>query len=395
MVKLSYHAYTQQGYLVQGTLVAKDSNEAAAELKKQGLWVISLKPKGRRVVKRLGLQDLAFLFQQMALMLSGGLPLLRCLQVLQQETSGDRRELLKAIEGDLKNGQGLAESLQNYQDLFPLKIIQIVKAGEVSGRLDETLGRLAAQLEREREIKGKIHSALLYPGLVFLTAILAFFVIIAFIFPRLTEVLQHLNAPISPTVLGLLSWHRWFWQRGWSWLALAVGVACVGAYAYRQSSSMKIWVTRLTLRLPWVGKTYCRGVSAKLLRTLGTMLSSGVPLLEALQVVAESMGSLYWQRALGWVQLEVSRGQSLAAAMAKLGVFPTLVIQMIHAGEESGRLATVLEGLATYYEERIYTQLLGLTKVLEPVLVLGLGALVGLLVMSLLSSMVAALSTIS
>lgn len=394
MIRVRYQAYTQQGSLAQGTLAVKDLRRAVTELKKRGLWIISLKRKGRGTPGRLGLQDLVFMFRQLALMLSGGMPLLQCLQLLQQEASGDRRRLLKALEDDLTNGQGLAESLEGYQGLFPAKVIQIVRAGEMTGRLDETLDRLAGQLEREQEIRSRIYSALLYPGLVFSIAILAFFILVAFIFPRLTEAFSRLNAPLSPSALSLLSWHRWFWEEGWKWVGLAAGVGGLGVYMGGKFPPVKMFKTRLLLGLPWVGQTYCQGVSAQLARTLSTLLSSGVPLLEALDVVTKSMGSLYWQRALGWVRLEVSRGQTLAGAMAKLGAFPSLVIQLIHTGEESGQLESVLDSLSRYYEDRIQAQFLSLSKILEPVLVLGLGVLVGLLVMSLLSSMVAALSTI-
>jgi len=401
MPQFHYQATTPQGKIIEGVMEAGEEKVVVARLHDQGYlplrvalpgaaksssstgWFSLPVLPGRGTVRQ---RDLMVLTQELATLIAAGLPLDRALSVLGGLTS---KEELKKIVGQIlravQQGKSLAEALAVYPKIFPPLYVNMVKAGELGGFLDTTLQRLAEYLERAQQVQDEVKSALTYPILLTVVGGLSVIILLTYVLPKFAVIFGDLGhaLPTSTRVLLAIS-HG---LRAYWWVLVLGGIGgWMSMRQYLSTPQGRFAWDRWRLRLWLIGQLLTKREVGRFARTLGTLLKSGVPLLQALEVVQDVLENQMVIRALREVRVGVREGQGIAGPLGRSGVFPTLALQMVSVGEETGRLDEMLMRVAEYYERDTYNQIKRLTSLLEPVLILVMGLLVGFVVISMLSA---------
>jgi type II secretory pathway component PulF len=319
-------------------------------------------------------------------LLSAGLPLDRALSVLGGLTE---KEALKKAVGEIlravQQGKSLAEALAEYPKIFPPLYVNMVKAGELGGFLDTALQRLAEYLERAQQVQDEVKSALTYPVVLTVVGGVSVVILLTYVLPKFAVIFGDLGKALPTStriLLGISYALRSYW-----WVFVLAGIGgWFGSRQYLATPQGRFTWDRWRFRLPLFGELLRKREVGRFARTLGTLLKSGVPLLQALEVVQEIVGNQMVSRALKEVRIGVREGQGIAGPLSRTGVFPTLALQMVSVGEETGRLDDMLMRVAEYYERDTYNQVKRLTSLLEPFLILVMGLVVGFVVISMLSA---------
>jgi len=401
MPQFHYQATTPQGQIIEGVMEAREERMVVARLHDQGYLPLQVGPPGRvkskasfsnltlpeiSLRKKVRQRDLLVLTQELATLIASGLPLDRALSVLNGLTT--KEELKKAVSQILRavqQGKSLAEALSDYPKIFPPLYVNMVKAGEVGGFLETALQRLAEYMERSQQVQDEIKSALTYPILLTFTGGASIVVLLTYVLPKFSSIFGDLGQALPTStriLLGISAGLRSYW-----WLLLLLGVGLwLGFRQYLATPQGRFLWDRWRLRLWVVGQLLTKREVGRFARTLGTLLKSGVPLLQALEVVQEVAGNEMVSRALKEVRVGVREGQGIAGPLGRSGVFPTLALQMVSVGEETGRLDEMLIRVAEYYERDTFNQVKRLTSLLEPALILIMGLAVGFVVISMLSA---------
>ena len=395
MAQFQYRAADAEGKVVEGTLEAAESALVVSRLQERGLIPIRVALAGAAapglgsrfrlpvLQRKAGRRELVLLTQELAALLSAGLPLDRCLATMSD--LADNAEV-KRIVGDVlqsvRGGKNLADAMAEHA-LFPPLYVNMVRAGEVGGFLDAALQRLSDYLDSAEELRSDVVGALIYPIFLMGSLGLSMVVMMVFVLPRFATLFDDAGAALPvPTriVLTLSEWMRSYW-----WMALVVAVV-VWFFARRSLATPagRLQWDQTKLRLPAVGTILRKMGVARLARTLGTLLHSGVPMVQALTIVREVAGNEILARALDQVEVGVREGAGLANPLARSGAAPQLAIQMISVGEETGRLDEMLLKVADHYDRDVRTQITRFTRLLEPVLILVMALLVGFIVISML-----------
>ncbi|HJY80758.1 MAG TPA: type II secretion system F family protein [Candidatus Binatia bacterium] len=401
MPQFHYQATTPQGKIIEGVMEAGEEKVVVARLHDQGYLPLRVALPGQAksdsslgwfalpVLPRRGTirqRDLLVLTQELATLIAAGLPLDRALSVLGGLTT--KEELKKTVGQILRavqQGKSLAEALADYPKIFPPLYVNMVKAGELGGFLDTTLQRLAEYLERAQLVQDEIKSALTYPILLTVVGGLSVVILLTYVLPKFAVIfgdLGHALPTSTRILLGISHGLRAYW-----WVLVLGGIGgWVGMRQYLATGQGRFAWDRWCLRLWIIGQLLTKREVGRFARTLGTLLKSGVPLLQALEVVQDVLENQMVSRALREVRVGVREGQGIAGPLGRSGVFPTLALQMVSVGEETGRLDEMLMRVAEYYERDTYNQIKRLTSLLEPVLILVMGLLVGFVVISMLSA---------
>lgn len=399
MAEFAYQALDRGGATVSGVVQADNPDAGAERVRQMGLYPMALsaaseraaekangRPAARRHVgtTRVGRMDIVLFTRQLADLVGAGLPLDRTLTVLIRQTdSAGMRARLQTIQDEVRAGRSLSEALAAYPREFPPLFINMVRAGEVTGQLDTVLERLAGYLERELTRRGQIVSALTYPAVLVAVSISAVTFLLMFVIPRLATVFGQLGDAIPvPTaiLLGFVGFLTAHWWQG------AIGLA-VGWIAWRQAvattAGRELWDT-WKLKLPLFGRLLRRIVSARFVRSLGTMLSGGVPILDSLEIAREAVGNVGASRAVDRVRERIRQGDPLADAMDSTGFFLPVAVHMAAVGEETGRLPAMLIRTADSLDFEIDSQIRRMVTLIEPLVVVLVGAFVGFIVLSIL-----------
>ena len=329
-------------------------------------------------------RDLLLVTQELATLLSAGLPLDRALSVVTDLTN--RAELRRALEQILRQvqqGKSLAEALAAYPKIFPPLYVNMVKAGELGGFLDTALERLTEYLERAQEVQDEVKSALAYPAILICVGGAAIVLMFTFVLPKFSVLFEDMGEALPASTRFLLAVSH-FTRDYWWLLALSVAACGAGLWRYLASPQGRLAWDGWSLRAAFIGQLLQKREVGRLARTLGTLLKSGVPLLQAMELVEEVVGNQVISRALKDVRAGVREGEGIAAPLAASGVFPSLALQMVSVGEETGRLDEMLMQVAEYYEKDTQNQLRRLTSLVEPVLLLTMGLIVGFVVIAML-----------
>jgi general secretion pathway protein F len=401
MPQFHYQATTSQGKVIEGVMEAGEERVVVARLHEQGYLPLRVALPGhakskaalpwlslpdlplRGVVRQ---RDLLVLTQELATLIAAGLPLDRALSVLGGLTT--KEELKKAIGQILRavqQGKSLAEALAEYPKIFPPLYVNMVKAGELGGFLDTALQRLAEYLERAQQVQDEIKSALTYPILLTVVGGVSVVILLTYVLPKFAVIFGDLGQalPTSTRVLLAISYGlRTYW---WALMLVGVGI-WLGGRQYLATPQGRFAWDRWRLRVWVLGQLLTKREVGRFARTLGTLLKSGVPLLQALEVVQEVVGNQMISRALKEVRIGVREGQGIAGPLGRSGVFPTLALQMVSVGEETGRLDDMLMRVAEHYERDTYNQIKRLTSLLEPALILLMALIVGFVVIAMLSA---------
>jgi type IV pilus assembly protein PilC len=388
MDQFQYTVKDNKGINHQGLIEAVDPRAASQILHERGFVVIRIEPKKAGITlsffKGINIGHQANFTRQLATMITSGLPLTDSLVVLQKQTENKNMvELITSLADDIQAGNTFASALAKHSDVFSAAYINIVRSGEASGTLDTVLQKLADNLEKEREFQGKVKGAFVYPAIILVAMTLVTSIIMIFVVPKLTELYSNLkvNLPLPTVILIAISK---FMANFW-WLVLIMLVAAFIAFRrYRKTPSGALLVDTILLKLPVVGKLNRDSSLTELTRTLGSLVGAGVPILEALRIAGEVATNAIHRNAIGKAATMVEKGTTLSKAVAQEETFPAIFPQMIAVGEETGKMDDVLSKLAHYFEIEVDQQVKNLTTALEPIIMVTLGIMVGLLVVSII-----------
>ena len=374
----------RNGRIVRGETRAAGENQVQASLRRQGVFVTKIKKRRMRSGKRIKPKDIAIFTRQLATMMKAGVPLLQSFDIVARGNPNPSvTKLLNDIRADIETGTSLSAAFRKYPLYFNSLYCNLVEAGEAAGILEDLLDRLATYMENTEAIKSKITSALMYPIAVIVVAFVVVAIIMIFVIPAFKEVFSSFGADLPAPTLLVIAMSEFFVK--WWWLIF--GGLGFGVYffmqAWKRNERMQAFMDRLLLKIPIFGELIDKAVVARWTRTLSTMFSAGVPLVEALQSVAGATGNIVYEKAVLAMRDEVSTGQRLQRAMENTGLFPNMVIQMIAVGEESGSLDEMSAKVADFYEADVDNAVDSMSSLLEPLIMAILGVLVGGLVIAM------------
>ncbi len=394
MSAFSYRARTPDGRLLQGHLEAPGSREAVERLRSQGLLVLSLEPNRdlSGLLSRLPLlnivsvAEIVLLTRQFSTMLSAGLPVVTVLRVLARQSRNQtlRRALEQALSA-VENGETLAAALARSR-VFPRVMVHMVAAGEVGGILDVVMERLATQMEREEQVRQKVRSAMIYPMVVSTLAVTVVTLLLLFVVPKFVQFFSDMGGELPLPTRILLTASKFAARWWWLILTSLAGVG-VGLYQLFRQEWAGLILDRLILRVPVFGDLVKKACIARLCRVLTGLMASGIPILKALAVAERAVGNRQYGAAILAALDSVRKGQSLVSPLARSGLFPPMVLEMIGIGEETGTLEKMLARVAEFYEDEVQRTAERLSSALEPLLILFLALMVGAVVIALVAPM--------
>ncbi|HEY6572795.1 MAG TPA: type II secretion system F family protein, partial [Candidatus Eisenbacteria bacterium] len=380
------------GEIQTGEMESNTQDEALTALRKKRIIITSVreKPKGFKMTlpgtgPGVTTRDLAIFTRQFATMINAGLPLVQCLDILSKQTEKESfRQIIAGVMREVEAGNTLAESLgkKENQRVFDELFVNMVEAGEAGGILDDILMRLATFIEKAEALKRKVQGAMVYPGVVMTVALLATAFMLIFIIPTFARMFTGFGAELPlPTkiVMGLSSFLRSYW---WALLLGIVGIG-VGIQRYYRTERGHLEIDRLLLKVPVLGDVLRKGAVARFTRTLGTLISSGVPILTGLEITARTSGNRVIQAAIMAARASIREGETISAPLKESNVFPPMVVQMISVGEETGALDDMLTRIADFYDSEVDTAVDSLTSLIEPIMIVFMGGIVGGMVVAM------------
>ncbi|MDR7375553.1 type IV pilus assembly protein PilC [Rhodoferax ferrireducens] len=374
----------RNGKQVRGETRAAGENQVQASLRRQGVFPTKIKKRRMRSGKSIKPKDIAIFTRQLATMMKAGVPLLQAFDIVGRgNANASVTKLLNDIRQDVETGSSLSAAFRKYPLYFDSLYCNLVEAGEAAGILEALLDRLAVYMEKTEAIKSKIKSALMYPASVVVVAFVVVAVIMIFVIPAFKEVFTSFGADLPAPTLFVMAISEVFVRYWW----LIFGGIGAGFYffmqAWQRNVKMQQVMDRIMLKLPVFGVLVEKSCIARWTRTLSTMFAAGVPLVEALDSVGGASGNSVFQIATEKIQQEVSTGTSLTTAMGNAKIFPSMVLQMCSIGEESGSIDHMLGKAADFYEAEVDDMVAGLSSLMEPIIIVFLGTLIGGIVVSM------------
>ncbi|HET8876280.1 MAG TPA: type II secretion system F family protein [Casimicrobiaceae bacterium] len=369
---------------MRGELRAVSETVASTNLRRQGIRVLKIKRQSYSGGRSISDKDLTFFTRQLATMLKAGVPLLQSFDIIARGHSNARfSRLMLDLKNKVETGSSLSQAFRDNPKYFDPLYCNLVQAGETSGMLDAILDRLAMYQEKILAIKSKIKSALFYPITVIVVAFVVVVVIMTFVIPSFKSVFASFGANLPWLTLQVIGISDFFVAYWWAMLIIVVCTFVGLRIAIRRSEHLRYMIHRMQLKLPVIGSILEKATIARWTRTLQTMFAAGVPLVESLDAVGGASGNLVYVAATKRIQTEVSTGTSLTNSMAATNLFPTMVLQMCQIGEESGSLDNMLGKVADFYEREVDDAVAALSSLLEPVIIVFLGIVVGGLVVAM------------
>jgi len=385
MPSFEWRGRTRAGQSRQGVLVADNRAAAEAMLRRDQIAVQNLREKREirlmpRLPQRVGSKRLAVFTRQFSVMLDAGLPLVQCLEILgEQEENRTFRTIIQQVRSDVEQGSSLAEAMRRHPKAFDDLFVNMVAAGEAGGILDIILQRLATYIEKVVKLKSQVKSALIYPASVITIAIAVVWIILRFVIPTFAQLFAGLGGEM-PWITRVVVGTSRFVGRYSIWIILLVIAAAVFLNRWHKTERGRRVIDGFMLRIPVIGMLLRKIAVARFCRTLSTLTSSGVPILDGLEITAKTSGNAIIEDAIMAVRKSVEEGKTVSEPLAETKVFPPMVVQMINVGEQTGALDQMLSKIADFYEEEVDTAVSGLMKLIEPLLIAFLGAVIGVIV---------------
>lgn len=381
---------TRQGTLQRGEVSAKNREEVIALLRKQNVLVTSIQQKARALSLTIpGLgggvsdKDIVVFTRQFATMIDAGLPLVQCLEILTAQT--ENKVLAKTIgevRQDVEAGSTYADALRKHPKVFDALYVNMVAAGEAGGILDTILNRLAKHIEKAMKLKKQIKTAMVYPAVIMCVAVIIIAILMVWVIPVFAKMFSDFGGALpAPTQLVVSA--SYFMKSNIIYMIIGVGVFIFAFRRFYRTPMGRKLVDRVALRLPVVGDLIRKAAVAKFTRTLGTLISSGVPILDGLSIVAKTAGNKIIEEAVMMTRQSISEGKTIAEPLGQTKVFPPMVVQMIAVGETTGALDAMLSKIADFYDEEVDAAVTALTSLLEPMLMVFLGVVIGFIVVAM------------
>lgn len=385
MAQYVWQGKTRTGEVRKGVVEAESERDVHLKLRQQNIQPDQVKRKRDAVklpsIKRVGkvrAQELVVFVRQFATMIDAGLPLVQCLDILaSQEPNKTFKSVLYDVKGNVESGATFADSLKRHPKVFDTLFCNLVAAGEVGGILDTILNRLAAYIEKNVKLVRQVKGALTYPIGILVVAVVVVAALLKWVIPTFEKMFADFgNAKLPSLTQFVINISHWFGQNFYYVAAVMFGLV-YGFKKFLSTDKGRRMFDAFILKTPVFGDLIRKVAVAKFTRTLGTMISSGVPILDSLDIVARSAGNKTIESAIYFVRDKISEGSNMADPLSKTGVFPSMVVQMIAVGESTGAMDTMLNKIADFYEEEVEVAVNGLTKLIEPFMMVFLGGVVG------------------
>ena len=381
MPVFNYTARTPQGELQSGTIDLPSHDDVVAHLRKNRLIVVKVQQAPKDIKFSFGVsittRDIVIFTRQFATMINSGLPLVQALDILAEQSENKAlKDVTRAVVYDVESGHTLADALRKHPKAFTELYVNMVAAGEAGGILDTILLRLATFMEKNDALVSKVKGAMIYPGVIFSVAGIAILILLIFVIPVFQSMFQGIGQKLPlPTlvVIGASDFLKAFW---WA-VGLGAGVVFFGTRKYYDTPNGKLNLDRLMLHVPVLGDLIRKSAVSRFTRTLGTLIASGVSILDGLEITAKTAGNRVIHDAVMESRASIAGGETIAAPLQKSKVFPPMVISMIAVGEQTGGLDEMLSKIADFYDEEVDAAVEALLSLLEPVMIVVLGVVVG------------------
>lgn len=393
MATYRYIALTQLGEQIKGTYSAENSEEVISMLRENSYYPVEvdLVDESKNIdfsfFKKVKTKDISIFCRQFYTMLNAGITLMECLDILKVQTENKNlRKTIASVYEELQKGSTFYEALKKYNNIFPDLFINMVKAGEASGNLDVIMERMSVHYEKENKVKNQVQSAMVYPILISIVSIIVVLLLLTFVMPMFVGMFEGSGAQLPlPTriLLSISNALKKFWYIFLGLLALIVYATKV----YFSTSSGRLILDRFKLSIPIIKNSTRKVLTSRFTRTLSTLLSSGVPLMEALDIVSNVVGNIIVSNGLKSAKDDLRQGHDLSTPIKKIGVFSPMVISMIRIGEESGTLDEILDKTADFFDEEVETSLKKLTTLLEPLMIIIMAIVIGAIVIAMILPM--------
>ncbi|MFH1799297.1 MAG: type II secretion system F family protein [Candidatus Omnitrophota bacterium] len=401
MPSFEYWVKDKTGKDLKGFQDAQDVQELVHQLKTQGYLVVRVEQakKGSAILSiqkgsappkirqgksgKIKLDDLVIFSRQMATLVAAGIPLIQALDILAGQMDKEKfRLVLRRMHSDLQTGKSLSEAMQVHQKVFSALFIHMVRAGEMSGKLQEILDRVAHYFEKSSALQKKVKAAVMYPTAVSVMAFGITFFMLAFVIPQFATIFEGLNAKLPTPTQILISISNYL-AANWWWILSVLGGSIFLFRQFVRSPMGRLPWDSFTLRMPIFGPIILKVAVSKFARTLSTLLRSGVAILAALEIVSKTSGNARIEKVITDLMGSVKRGESIASPLEKSDIFPSMVVRMIAIGEETGELEEMLTKIADFYDTQVDTAVSGLTSLIEPLIIAFLGIVIGGIVIAL------------
>jgi len=393
MPTFTYKARNFDGKVITNELEGDSKEAVIAKLREKGFFVTSItEKKAARMLPflgmgRVGSKEVAIFAQMFSVMIGSGVPLVRCLAIMQQQLENPAfAKIVGTIRVDVEGGSTFSAALAKHPQAFDSLFVNLVKAGEAGGILDKILDRLANYLEKAEDLKQKVKGALTYPVVVLSIAFLVVLALVMFVLPQFKSIFESMNVELPAVTMMLLSLSDI--MQDW-WMIIIPGLLLIPismVQFFKSSQGQRVFDTNI-LRIPGIGLMMRKVAVARFTRTLGTMIASGVPILQALEVTAATAGNIVIKEAVDKTRASIREGESVAEPLKASGVFPPMVVQMIAVGEETGELDKMLMKIAQFYDTEVDNAVKGLTSIIEPVVIVFMGLIIGGIVLAVFMPM--------
>ncbi|MFZ5989580.1 MAG: type II secretion system F family protein [Bacillota bacterium] len=393
MATYNYKAKTLTGNLSMGKLDAADRDMVVALLKNKGMYPLEINEVGifdkelrLRSNRKIPLKDLSLFCKQFYTMIDAGVTVIGSLDLLRRQT--ENRELsgiVSKVYENVQKGMSLSEALKQHKNAFPVIIISMIEIGEISGNLDTVLDRLSLYLEKENKIKQKVKTAMIYPKVIGVIAMVVVLFMLTFVVPNFVNMFEDMGSKLPLPTRILLNISNTL-KNIWFILGTVITVT-VSVYLFnkfKKTEKGRHLINKITLKLPLLGKNVQKIIASRFSRSLSLLLKTGVPLIQALEVVGNLLDNVIVSKGLEKVKEDIRRGSSLAEPLEAVGIFPVMVIHMISIGEEAGSLDSIIEKVADFYDDELDASISRLVSMLEPLMIVGIALVVGAIVIAMI-----------
>jgi len=389
MAEFVWEARARTGELRKGSMEADDAEAVNERLRGQQLTPTKVKKKGKefsfRIGSGVGGKDIVTFTRLFATMIDAGLPIVQCLEILQGQTDNKIFSgILRDVKASVEQGATFSDSLRRHPQVFDPLYTNLIQAGEVGGILDTIMNRLAIYNEKNMKLKRQVKGAMIYPSsvVVIFTGVLC--VLLGFVIPSFKNIFRDLGSPDDlPQLTQYVITVSEAFTHNFLWVFLSGCAFSYGMTKVYKTTKGKRVIHRTLLRMPVMGPVMRKIAVARFTRTCGTLLSSGVPILDALEIVAKTAGNMVVEEAILYARLKISEGKNMAGPLMETNVFPPMVVQMVGVGEQTGALDAMLSKIADFYEDEVDVAVAGLTSLIEPIMMVVIGGTVGVVLISM------------
>ncbi|MBT8494274.1 MAG: type II secretion system F family protein [Deltaproteobacteria bacterium] len=387
-IKYNWEGVSANGDVRKGTMVAPDENAVTQRLRAESITPRKIRRAPREISLQFGTgvatKDILIFTRQLATMIDAGLPLVQCLDILASQSENKSfAKILTSVKNHVEQGATFSESLARHPKVFDELFVNLVAAGEAGGILDTILNRLAVYIEKAVKLKRQVKGAMTYPISILFVAILVITVMMYKVIPTFEEMYAEFKGATLPAPTQfVINLSNKFTENWYVFLGSIVGIAVLITWFLKSPTGRKLW-DRGILKFPIIGNVLRKVVVARFTRTLGTLLSSGVPILDSLEICAKTSGNKTVEAAIMYARSRISEGKDLASPLASTNVFPSMVVQMIGVGEQTGAMDQMLQKIADFYEDEVDVAVAALTAMMEPLMMVFLGGVVGGLIVAM------------